>query len=92
MRQGEGYLGTSKVETSISMDEIIPESPEAWTSGYNLRKFSFYNVDACTVKINKNIDIYLRARQGFEVGYNDKPITSFIILEDNIKYNWIGSY
>ena len=92
--KGNGYLGSNKIETSVANKEIIPiPSPSKnWTNGYNLYKFSFNNEQDCTVIINKEATIFLKAGQGFEVADGDKPVSSFVIKENNIKYNWIGGF
>lgn len=92
-RVGNGYIGSSQLETTTSTDfEILPEKPDNWTHGYSFYKFSFMNNQSCTVKINNSSEIFLRANQGFVCDYYDKPISSFVILEDGIEYNWIGAW
>lgn len=92
MNRSSGYLGSSEIQTSKANHEIIPNSPSNWTVGYSLKKFSFDNSDECTVIINKDARIFLKAGQGFEIGYQDTPIHSFVIVESGVKFNWIGGY
>ena len=92
MAKGNGYLGTSSIQTSKTNQELIPNAPENWTIGYKLVKFSFSNEQDCTVIINKGVTLFLKAGQGFEVGHDDAPITSFVIKEASITFNWIGMY
>lgn len=80
-----GYLGSSSIVTSQGNDEIVPQ-------GLSFYKFSFLNYSACTVKINNSDPIYLAEGQGFSSDIHDAKITSFIIVEPNIQYNWIGAY
>lgn len=77
--QGNGYLGTSKIEVSIANQEVIPTKPTNWTNGYRLYKFSFLNKQSCTIIINHETEIYLEANQGFEMDVYDRPIMSFVI-------------
>lgn len=87
------YLGSKKVEESSSTNhEVIPNSPENWTRGFELYKFSFINSQDCTVIINDETEIFLLAEQGFNVERGDKKITSFKIKESGIKYVWVGAY
>lgn len=88
-----GYISSKGLETtSKPMQEIIPNPPETWSLGYTLEKFSFYNVNQCNVIINNKFTITLSAGTGFEIGYDDVPITSFVVVEENTPYEFIGSY
>lgn len=89
---GNGYIGSSQKEKSNPNQEVIPSPPTGWTNGYALYKFAFMNDQDCTVKINNSNPIFLRAGQGFATEPYDKPITSFVIVEGNIDYNWIGAW
>ena len=76
------FIGTSEVSTSTANLDIA--------SGVDrFEEIDFYNVDACTVKINGSDAIYLRAGQGF---IDESPIYKFIIVEESIDYNYIASY
>lgn len=92
--KGNGYLGSSKLETSSANQEIVPQPPSHlnWTSGYKLYKFSFSNRQATQVIINNATTIYLEAGQGFEMETGDASIYSFIIVEPDITFNWIAAY
>lgn len=92
MKQGSGYIGSPALQTSVANQEIIPPKPNNWVLGYQLYKFSFINTEACTIIINGGDPIYLRANQGFAIDQNDKKITSFKIVEDNVTYNYIAAY
>ena len=88
-----GYVSSNGLEVTQSPNqEILPKPPANWSMGYKLEKFSFYNETTCNAIINKKYPIYLSAGRGFEVGYDDVPITSFIIVEENTPYEFIGSY
>ncbi|MEK4025531.1 hypothetical protein [Sporosarcina sp. FSL W7-1283] len=90
---GNGYLGSSKILTSAANQEIVPETPENWTSDrYSIYKLSFINKNNCSVKINGGSSIYLEANQGFESSKEDKAINSFVIVEEGIQYSFIGAY
>jgi hypothetical protein len=89
---GSGYIGSLSVQVSTANQEIIPSPPSHWSTKYKLYKFSFYNEQNCTVKINGGSPIFLRANQGFNIDLHDAPIYSFVIVEPNISYNWIGAY
>lgn len=90
--KGSGYIGSPSIQVSAANQEIIPSPPSHWTTKYNFYKFSFYNEQSCTVRINGGNPIFLRANQGFNIDLHDAPIWSFVIVEPNIHYNWIGAY
>lgn len=92
MRIGNGYLGSSGIETSTSNQEVIPAKPVGQTVDYVFRKFAFYNIEATQVIINNGDPIYLDERQGFSIDVLDAPIKSFKIVSSGVKYNWIGMY
>ena len=92
MRIGSGYLGSPNLETSVANAEIIPDAPTNWTSSYKLYKFSLWNSEACTIKLNDGSAIYLRAGQGFNMDQNDKELNSVVICENNIHYSWVGAF
>jgi hypothetical protein len=50
------------------------------------------NDQDCHVKINGGDQIFLRAGQGWQMDQNDKPISSFIIVDSTITFNWFGAY
>ena len=86
------YIGSSALQTSVAGAEVIPVSPVGWTIGYSLHKFSFVNLDNCTVVINDGDAVYIPANQGFNTQIGDIPIESFRIVEGGIRFNWIGMY
>lgn len=89
---GVGYLGTDKIETSTANQEIVPAKPAGWGYGYGLYALSFYNENACVVKINKTTRVYLRASQGFVSTEKDAMITSFVIETPGVAYNFLAGY
>lgn len=92
LRLGSGYIGSTEVQVSTANQEVVPPKEEGWTHGYNFYKFAFYNDQDCSVKINNKNTIFLRATQGFSMDQVDSPIFSFVIIEPNISYNFIGTY
>lgn len=86
------YIGSPFLQTSVAGAEILPSTPAGWTIGYSLHKFSFVNLDSCIVIINDGDAIFIPANQGFNTGIGDIPIESFRIVEDGIRFNWIGMY
>lgn len=92
-RVGTGYVGSPNLQTSTSNQEIVPSSPSGWTIPYKLYKFSFSNTNQdCHVKINGGDQIFITSGQGFEMDENDAPITSFIIVESGITFNFLGAF
>ncbi len=91
-RIGSGYIGTSNVEISIAGKDIVPDTPEGWTTKYSFYRFSFINKQPCHIKINGGDEIFLDSNQGFDSGIYDAPIESFVIVEDDIEYQFIGAY
>lgn len=88
-----GYISSKGLEiTTKAMQEIVPIPPADWTIGYTFEKFSFYNETECNVIINSKYPITLTAGRGFEVGYEDIPIDSFVIVEAQTPYEFIATY
>ena len=83
MQIGSRFFGSSQLTTSTSNQEIVPR-------GKIFYKFSFMNSQDCTVKINGSNPIFLRANQGFSMDEVDAYIHSFVIVEPNIEFNWVG--
>ncbi|MGB6408130.1 MAG: hypothetical protein WBF39_11685 [Planococcus donghaensis] len=91
--QGSGYLGSTALQTSTANQEIVPSKKVGWTSGYKLYKFSFDNENQdCTVRINGETTLFLKAGQGFEIEQGDAPIHSFIIVTAGVTFSWIGAF
>lgn len=94
--RGNGYLASDALKTSTSNQELVPLKPLNWSFGYKIRKLSFDNAEQeCRVIVvadGKTTTAFLKAGQGFEMGYDDPPITSFKIVESNIKYTWIATF
>ncbi|MGG0667627.1 hypothetical protein ABE073_03770 [Lederbergia citrisecunda] len=90
------YLSSEKTKVSTENLELIEDSPETWSSGYKIKKFSFMNLEECTVEWTshngKVTSLKLPAGIGLEIGYDDPPITSFIIKEEGISYFFVASY
>lgn len=90
------YLSSEGIRVSTENMELIEDSPENWTSGYKVKKFSFRNFDECTVEWTsyngKVISQQLPAGLGFEVGYDDPPIISFVIKEEGVSFLFVASY
>ena len=89
-----GYKTTGTLQTSVANVEILPDSPISWTMPYRFRKFSFYNIQACTVIINNDQHLYLPAGLGlsFSASEYDIPIESLKIVENGIQYIYVGEY
>jgi hypothetical protein len=96
MRIGNGFIGSSDLQTTSSANtEIIPTPPSNlnWTVGYNVYKLSFMNYSSdCHVIINGGNPIFLKANQGFEMDEDDAPITSFKVVESGTQYSFIGAF
>jgi hypothetical protein len=92
-RLGSGYIGSSQLLTSTVNQEIIPSPPSSKPfKKYSLYQMSFLNDQNCTVVINEDATIFLRAGQGFESDSEDMPIYSFVVKESGITYNWIAAF
>jgi len=93
MSIGNGYLASDKILTSTANQELVPPRKVGWTEGYKIRKLSFDNAEqACTIIINNETTAFLKIGQGFEMGYDDVPIHSFIIKEAGVKYSWVAIF
>ena len=86
--KGLGYNGNSGTSTA-NQELVLPLT--GWTKAPVYYKFSFYNDQACTVKINGNT-IPLRAGQGFESTDDDANIKSFIVVTATVDYSFLGAY
>lgn len=84
-----GFIG-SGTEPSKANQELIAK-PAGWSFAPECYQISFYNAEACTVKVNGAL-IPLRAEQGFETDIDDVKIKSFIIVEEGIEFNFVGAY
>jgi hypothetical protein len=93
-RIGSGFIGSDSLKVSSVMEEVVPLPPASKPfKRYSLYQFSFLNHDAdCTVVINEDATIFLRAGQGFESDSEDMPIYSFVVKESGITYNWIAAF
>ena len=89
---GQRYIGSEKLMTSKKNEEVIPNPPSNWTVPYTLYNFQFKNKQDCTVTINKHRSIFIEAGDGFTIEANHPPITSFVIKEADVIYNWIATY
>lgn len=76
------YVGTSAVATSTAELDIVGSID-------HFEEIDFYNVQACTIKVNGSDALYLRAGQGF---IENAPIYTFEIVEESIDYNYVASY
>lgn len=92
MYKGNGYHGSPKLMTSKANEEVVPAPPSNWSYGYTFYKFQFKNAEDCSVTINKENTIFISAGDGFTTTPEDAPITSFVIKEANITYNWAAAY
>jgi hypothetical protein len=84
-RVGTGYIGSDSIQTSVAGQEIIPE-------GYIMYKMTLINNQECTIEINDNDPIFLRAYQGFNMNVHDREIYSLSIVEADIKFSWFGAF
>lgn len=87
-----GYLGSEIPETSKSMQEVIPKSPEGWTEPYRLKSMQVLNSQDCTFVINEEASVFSYAGDGLYIGSDCPPITSLKIKESGIDYTWMGVY
>lgn len=92
MKTGNGYVGSSKIETSQGNHEVIPAPPEKWTQGYKIYKMSFKAIDDMSIIINGKSNLFLEKGQKFETEKTDAPITSLVVIERGAKFHWIGAY
>ena len=84
-RIGSGFIGSPGIQTSVAGEEILPECKICY-------KLSMINDNACTISINGQTPIYLRAMQGFNHDEVDVLIRSFKIVEAGVTFNFIGAY
>ena len=82
------FVGTEEVKISTGMDELMP-IPTGWSLGYVFKRISFRNKQSCTILVD-GVPLYLGYMEGFQTEYSDPNIKSFIIVEPNIEYHFIG--
>ncbi len=91
-RIGSKFIGSNQVMTSVESQEIIPPAPSNWTMPHTLYKFSLMNYNDCTLIVNEEVELFLKANQGFNTNEVDARIFSVKIKESGVQYNWIGAY
>jgi len=93
-RNSSAYFGSPDIQTSTENQEIIQQhKPSEWSiKKLTVSRFNFYNEQNCHIKINEGEPIFIRAGQGFEMDMYDGELISFIIVEENINYNYMGNY
>lgn len=83
---GSGIIGSAALQTSVAGQEIVP-------AGYRgLINFQLMNDQICTVSINGESPIYLRAGQGIKTKPEDVLVKSVKIQENGITFNWIATH
>ncbi len=99
VRYGSGYIGSENLQTSIAMQEVMPNLTHDGLRLNSLYSFAFVNTESCHVIINGKkgtgeggVTIYLAEAQGFSTVLGDSPIHSFIVVESGIHFNWLGAY
>ena len=92
MLMGAGYKGSSDLMNSGNGNlEIIPVNPDS-NKRYNFYKFSFKSRTVpVRFKINNDETIFLD-EPIFSIDRLDSPIHSFIVLDANVDFSWIGAY
>lgn len=80
---------TMLVTVDVNTEVIQPIDP-THTTAPSYYKFYFVNRDTCSVSINGGKPILIYQGQGFKVEKDDMPIESFVIVEPNVRYSWIG--
>jgi hypothetical protein len=77
--KGTAIIGSSALVTSIANAEII-------AVGSRVFNMAMQNDAQCTIIVNGNPPVFLRADQGIFVSV----CTSFKIVEAGVTYNWTG--
>lgn len=72
-------VGSSSLQTSVAEEEIIPTNAR-------IINFELLNDQICTISINGQTPVYIRANQGISI----PSVSSCKIMENNITFNWIG--
>jgi hypothetical protein len=102
-----GYDGSPSIQTStanleiipqpISIPGLIPSYKSPYANSHNVNRtcfyeFSFYNTQACHVKVNGENVIYLAAGENWAIDSTNTMIWSFIVIDSGINYTWVCSY
>lgn len=80
---GNGYIGSSTLQTSTAEMELIPKNT-------TLYRLTFMNDQSCQISINDSDWLFIRGGQGFSTVPADDNIYSFKIKQAGITFNWIG--
>jgi len=72
-------IGSSSLETSVANAEIIPTNAR-------IINFELLNDQVCTISINDQTPVYIRANQGVTLAV----VNSCKIIQAGITFNWIG--
>lgn len=83
MQIGASYYGSSTLEKSTGSQELVPR-------GVVFYKFSFKPFQDCTVRINDSEPILILSETGFSMDEVDAYIHSFVVVEPDIEFTWIG--
>lgn len=89
--KGSYYMGSETMLTSVSNEEIIPETPSNWTRDrYSYYRFDFMNLEDCTIVINDGGKIFLPSGCGYSIDENAPTVRSFKIIESGVNFHWSG--
>ena len=90
-------IGSKDLVQSTAMQEVVPDMPTGWTTPIVFQNFSFFNSEGCHIILNgkSGLDgddniIYLRANQGLNIDEEDIDVSSFVIVEAGIPFNFVG--
>ena len=90
-KQVRGIEGSETMLVTINTHtEVIQPLDPSHTHTPSYYKFQFNNRDTCSVSINGGNPILLWQGQGFTTERDDMVIESFVIVEPNVRYSWIG--
>lgn len=84
MQIGRKFYGSPSIQISKENQEIVPEKIAFY-------KFSFEPFSDCTVRINGSDPILVRQARGFAMNEVDPSISSFVIVEAGIEFDWTGA-
>lgn len=93
MYNGTNYIGSEKLETSVANQEVVPLTPEGWTSErYKFIRFSLKVGADCTIIINNTNKIFVENGVIFSMDEFAPPITSIKFVESGIQYSFGAVY
>lgn len=91
-RIGVGFFGSEELMTTTEKNtEIIQQHKAAGNNYFAAYSFSFKTYVDCHIKVN-GVLLNLEANMTFNTSYIDPRVETFIIVEEDVIYTYMGAY